>query len=247
MQATLEPTGVAGGSVQGTYAIAQKDGEQDISWDGKGNALDLGLLTKALLNEPESRITGLGRFTTSGTGRGRGEALRNNLNGIAVFDVENGRFTKSRVMEFLATQTRIDEFNGAEFKTFHVELHIKDGWMHLNQTRATGATYSVEAEGKIGLDGQLDAQIFPKVGPTFSKRVKIRCLDQFAKASDGFTVLPVTVTVRGTAGNPQYGTKVETVGTVKRQGGELLGAIANLLTGCQRGDAANSPAEEAGN
>ena len=247
MQATLEPTGVAGGSVQGTYAIAQKDGQQDITWDAKGNALDLGLLTKALFNEPEARITGLGRFTTSGTGRGRGEALRNSLNGIAVFDVENGRFAKSPVMEFLAKQTRIEEFNGAEFKTWHTELQIRDGWMNLNQTSAVGSMYAVEVEGKIGLDGQLDAQISPKIGPTFSRHVKIPCLDQFVKASDGFTVLPVTVTVKGTAGNPQYGTKVETTGTVKRQGGELLGMIANLLTGCKGGDSANSPTEEAGN
>ena len=150
-------------------------------------------------------------------------------------------------MEFIAKQTNIEEFQGAEFKTFHVELHIKDGWMNLNQTRVTGSLYSVEAEGKIGLDGHLDAQIFPKIGPTFSKHVKIPCLDQFAKASDGLTVLPVTVTVKGTAVNPQYGTTVETAGTVKRQGGEFLGAIANLLTGCRSGDSAKIPTQEAGN
>ncbi|HEX6950499.1 MAG TPA: AsmA-like C-terminal region-containing protein [Nitrospira sp.] len=244
MHATLEPTGVAGGSVQGTFAIVQKDGQQDITWDAKGNALDLSLFLKALFNEPESRITGLGRFTTSGTGRGQGEVLRNSLSGIAVFDVDNGRFAKSPVMEFLAKQTRIEEFQGAEFKTFHAELHIKEGWMHLNQTRAVGSMYAVEAEGKIGLDGQLDAQVFPKVGPTFSKHVTIRCLDQFAKASDGFTMLPVSVTVKGTAGNPQYGTSA---GAFKREGGELLGVIANLLTGCKGGDSAKSPTQEAGN
>jgi hypothetical protein len=247
MQATLEPTGFAGGTVQGTYAIAQKDGQQDITWDAKGNALDLSLLTKALYNEPEGRIAGLGRLATSGTGRGRGDALRNSLNGIVVLDIENGRFTKSPVMEFLAKQTRIDEFNGAEFKTFHAELHIKDGWMHLNQTRAVGSLYSVEAIGKIGLDGQLDAQISPRVGSNFSRHVKIPCLDQFAKASDGFTVLPVTVTVKGTAGNPEFGTKVDTTGTVKRQGGELLGVFTNLLTGCKGSDSAKSQTQEEGN
>jgi len=244
MQAMLEPTGLAGGSVQGTFAIAQKG---NITWDATGNALDLGLITETLFTEPEGRITGLGRFTTSGTGRGQGEALRHSLNGIAVFDVENGRFAKSPVMELLAKHTGIDEFRGAEFKTFHVELHIKDGWMHLNQTRVIGSMYAIEAEGKIGLDGQLDAQFSPKVGPTFSSHVKIPCLDQFAKASGGFTMLPVTVTVKGTAGNPEYGTKGETAGTVKRQGGKLVGAIANLMTGCKSGDSAESSTQEAGN
>jgi len=124
-------------------------------------------------------------------------------------------------------------------------LHIKDGWMHLNQTRAIGSMYAIEAEGKIGLDGQLDAQFSPKVGPTFSSHVKIPCLDQFAKASDGFTMLPVTVTVKGTAGNPEYGTKGGTAGTVKRQ--KLVGAIANLFTGCKSGDSAESSTQEAGN
>ena len=119
--------------------------------------------------------------------------------------------------------------------------------MQLNQTRAVGSMYSVEAEGKIGLDGQLDAQISPRVGSNFSRHVKIPCLDQFAKASDGFTVLPVTVTVKGTAGNPEFGTKVETTGTVTRQGGELLGVFTNLLTGCKGSDSAKSQTQEAGN
>jgi hypothetical protein len=150
-----------------------------------------------------------------------------------VFDVDNGRFAKSPVMEFLATETRIEEFKGAEFKTAHAELQIKDGWVNLNQTHATGSLYSVEAAGKIGLDGQLDVQISPKIGSSFSKHVKIPCLDQFAKASDGLTVLPVIVTVRGPAGSPTYETKVETVGGVKREGKAILGGITNLLTGCR--------------
>src|SRR5262249_30892236 len=159
-------------------------------------------------NEPEARIIGLGRFTTSGTGRGQGEALRKSLDGTAIFDIENGRFAKSIVMEFIAKQTRMDEFKGAEFQTFHGERHIKDGWINLNQPRVVGSLYSVEAAGKIGLDGQVDAQFSPKVGTTFSKHVRIPCLDQLAKASDGLTMLPVTVTVKGRAANPEFGTKV---------------------------------------
>jgi len=242
MQATLEPTGVAGGSVQGAFAIAQKGGQQDMTWEAKGNALDVGLLMKALLNEPEPRIIGLGRFITSGKGRGRGEALRNTLDGTAIVAIENGRFTKSPLMEFIATQTRIEEFQGAEFKSLHGELHLKDGWINLDQTRAIGSMYSVEAGGKIGLDGQLDAQFSPKVGPAFSTHVKIPCLDQFAKASDGLTVLPITVTMKGSAANPEFGTNVQTAGAAKRTGGELVGVITNLLTGCQGGDAAENPA-----
>ena len=96
--------------MRGTYAVVQKDGQPDVTWDVTGNAIDLGLLTKGLLNEAESRITGLGRFTTSGRGRGQGEALRHSLSGIVVFDVDNGRFAKSPVMEFLAKETRIEEF-----------------------------------------------------------------------------------------------------------------------------------------
>jgi hypothetical protein len=36
MQATLEPTGLAGGSVQGTLAMVQTGAQQDITWDAKG-------------------------------------------------------------------------------------------------------------------------------------------------------------------------------------------------------------------
>ena len=222
--------------MQGTYAITQTGGQQDITWDAQGKSLDLALMTKALFPEQERLVTGLFKFTTAGTGRGQGEALRNSLQGTAVFDVENGQFAKSLLMDFLAQQTSIKEFRGAEFKTIHSELQIKDGWGQLNQTRIVGSMYTVEFAGKIGLDGRLDAQIVPKVGTDFSEHVKIPCLDQFAKASDGFTVLPITVTVKGTAENPEFSTKMETAGAMKRQGGELVGVITNLLTGCQGSD-----------
>jgi len=245
IQATLEPTGIAGGSVRATIIVALKGKHPEFSWNTKGDALDIGIITKALSGEPEPRIKGRGKFTSEGTGRGQGEALRQSLDGNVVFDVADGQFVKSPALEFLAEQTRIDEFKHLGFKTLHGELHVKDGWVHVKQIRADNPAVSVEASGKVGLDGRVDMQVQPKVGPAFSENVKIPCLDQFAKTADGFTVLPVAVTVTGTAENPEYGAKVATTGTVGRTVGSLVGTVADVLTGCTGGEGAKRTTEEA--
>jgi len=245
MQASLEPTGLAGGSVQGTVTIALKGGEPEFGWDLKGGVLDLGLLTKAAFDEPEPRVTGQGKFTTSGTGLGQGEALRQSLNGTVLFDVADGQFVKSPVLEFLAAQTHIDSFRGLGFKTFHGELQIKDGWVHLNQARVVGSAAALEAGGKIGLDGRLDVYVEPKIGPTISDHANIPCLNQLMKTADGFMVLPVAVTIQGTVEKPAYGVQVTTGNMVGRQAGALVGTVADLFTGCQGGAAAQKVTEEA--
>jgi AsmA-like protein len=245
MKAMLEPTGLTGGSVQGTVTVALKGTQPEFGWDAKGNALDLSVLTKAAFAESEPRITGRGKFTTSGTGRGQGETLRRSLSGTVVFDVADGQFVKSPVLEFLAEQTRIEQFRGLGFRTLHGELQVKDGWVHLKQVRADGLAVAVEASGKIGLDGRLDAQVQPKIGPTLSGHVRIPCLDQFMKTADGFMVLPIAVTVEGTTENPVYGVGVIGGSMVGRYAGALVGPIADLFTGCRGGEAAQKSTEEA--
>ncbi len=242
-QATLEPTGLASGSVQGTVTVVLKGGQPEFGWDANGDALDLGVLTKAASAEP--RVTGRGKFTTSGTGRGQGQALRQSLSGTVVFDVADGQFVKSPLLEFLAEQTHIEEFRAFGFRTVHGELQIKDGWVHLNQVRVVGPAVALEADGKIGLDGILDAEVQPKIGPALSGHVNIPCLNQFLKTVDGFTVLPVAVTVQGTAEKPVYGAQVTAGTMVGRHAGALVGTIADLLTACQGGAAAQKATEEA--
>ena len=245
MQATLEPTGLAGGSVQGTVTVALKGSQPQFGWDAKGNGLDVGILTRAAFAEPEPRVIGRGRFTTSGTGRGQGETLRQSLDGTVVFDVADGHFVKSPVLEFLAEQTRIQEFRGLGFRTLRGELRIKDGWVHLNQVRADGPMI-VLAGGKVGLDGRLDARVQAMIGAAVSDQIRIPCLDTFTKTVEGFTVLPIAVTVKGTAGNPTYGVEVMTGSMAGRSAEGVTKGIADMLTGCRGGDAAQKSIEEAG-
>ena len=245
MQATLQPTGIAGGSVQATFIMAMKDAQPEFSWNTNGEALDLGLILKALLEEPEARIEGRGKFSSAGTGRGQAEALRQSLDGKMIFDVTDGKFLKSPMLDFLAEQTQIDEFKKLEFKTLHGELEIKDGWIKLRRVRADNPAIAIEARGKMGLDGRLDVKVQPQIGPAFSKRVNIPCLDQFTKTADGLTVLPVALTVTGTIENPEYGANVTSTGTMGRTMGGLVGTVAEVLTGCTGGEGAKQTTEEA--
>jgi hypothetical protein len=219
MQATLEPIGLAGGSVQGTVTVALKGGQPEFAWDAKGNGLELRLVTTAAFAEPEPRVTGRGGFTTSGTGRGRGETLRRSLSGTAVFDIADGNSSSLRYLSSSRRRPSIEQFRGLGFRTVHGELQIKDEWVYLNQVRVDGPSVAVEAGGKIGLNGRLDVQVQPKIGPTLSDHVRIPCVNQFMKTVDGFTVLPVAVTVEGTTENPSYGVNTMASSMVGRHAG----------------------------
>ena len=245
MQATLEPIGIAGGSVEGTVTVALKEGQPEFDWDAKGNALDLSLITKAAFAEPEPRVTGRGGFTTSGTGLGQGETLLQTLSGTADFDIADGEFIKSRLLEFLAEKTHIEQFRALGFRTVHGKLLVKDGWVQLNQVRVDGPSVALEAGGKIGLNGQLDVQVQPKIGPTLSDHVRIPCVNSFMKTVDGFTVLPVAVTVEGTTENPTYGVNTMASSMVGRHAGALIGTVTDLFTACRGGEAAQRATEKA--
>jgi len=65
------------------------------------------------------------------------------------------------------------------------------------------------------------------------------------KTVDGFTVLPVAVTVEGTTENPSYGVSTMAGSTVGRHTGALIGTIADLFTGCRGGEAAQKATEKA--
>ncbi|BCA52959.1 hypothetical protein W02_00990 [Nitrospira sp. KM1] len=245
LHAMLDPTGIAGGSVQGTVTLVEKHGLQDIGWDVKGNALDLGVLIKAILSEQEPRIIGRGRFTTIGHGQGQGERLRKSLTGTATVDVEDGKFVHSPALEFLAEKTNISDFKGLGFRTIHGEFRAENGWIYLDQLKADGPSVAVQAAGKIGLDGRVDAFLEPQVGPQFSEHVKIPCLDQFTKTAEGFTRLPVAVSVKGTLAKPSFGADVTSANLVARQTSAVIGTVADVLTGCRGGQAAQKATENA--
>jgi hypothetical protein len=65
------------------------------------------------------------------------------------------------------------------------------------------------------------------------------------KTVDGFTVLPVAVTVEGTTENPSYGVNTMASSMVGRHAGALIGTVADLFTACRGGEATQMATEEA--
>jgi hypothetical protein len=57
-------------------------------------------------------------------------------------------------------------------------------------------------------------------------------------------MLPVAVSVKGTAENPSYGVEVATGRAGERHTETLVGAIADVLTGCRGGDAGKKTTDE---
>ena len=240
MEARLEPTGLAKGTVQGTVTVSTNTTAPEYAWNLAGNELDLGVLTNAGFVGPELRMTGRGLVRSTGTGHGRDETLRHSLNGMVSFDVTDGQFTNAPVLEFLADQTKIEEFRGFGFRTLHGALEVKDGWVTIQEFRAIGAVVGIEAGGKLALDGRLDMRVEPKIGPAVSQHVRIPCLDQLAKTAEGFTVLPIAVTVTGTVEAHSYG--VTAAGLQRREG--ILGSLKDFVKGCRTGEAAHNKTKQ---
>ncbi len=233
LQVTLEPTGVAGGTVEGVLSVAMKDNQPELSWSAKGASLETGMLLRAIQAGREPRFTGLGSFATSGTGRGEGEALKRSLSGAAVFDVTDGKFLKSPLLDFLAKYTHATEFQGMRFDTMHAELRLEDEWLHVVRGHVEASAAALEASGKVGLDGQLDARVLTKVSPALSRKIQVPCLTSVLKNSAGLTIVPIAVTVKGTVNAPVFNAEIAAKEFARRGAGSFMGALADLLRGCR--------------
>ncbi|MGH7165847.1 MAG: AsmA-like C-terminal region-containing protein [Nitrospiraceae bacterium] len=232
LRATLEPTGLAGGTVEGTATIAQVGDQPELSWTVQGKGLNLPAVEQSLLPDRDLWLTGQAAFTTSGKGRGQGEALKRSLDGTAVIDVTDGKFVKAPVLELLAKTTRIQEFKGLSFRSIHGELQLKDGWIHLTRAHVEGSTARLDATGRIGLDGRLDLRSVPKVKASLVSKTKDWCLTSILSSGDGFVTLPLAVVVKGTTEQPEFRVDQAATDLFPKTPKDLAARIAGGFKGC---------------
>jgi hypothetical protein len=230
---TLEQTGFAEGTVQSELLVVVKDRQPEFTWSAKGESVDMNLLAQAWDPGIGPRFTGVGSFTTSGTGRGHGETVKHSLSGTAVLDVVDGKVVRAPLLAFLAKYTRIKEFEGMDFDRIHGELRAEEGWIHVTRVQVDSSLARLEGSGKIGWDGRLDGRIMTKIGPSQADKVRIPCVTSLLKGPDGFLALPVAVTVKGTLGAPAFGTEAATTQLAKEGARSVAGAVLDVLRGCR--------------
>lgn len=232
---TLEPTGLAGGTVRGTLAVEMKKDTPHLSWSGEGKDIDLGPVTQAFQLPGDPQIKGRAAFTTSGRGQGRGAALEQSLSGTAVVDVADGEFVRSKLLTYTAQQTGVEQFEGMKFDSVHGEFKLADGWVQITRLSARGSGLAFEGTGKIGLDGQVDAVVTPGVMGQMAEHAKGLCIAPLLRTVDDVTQFPFAVKVSGMVAEPKFGVTVTTAGAVTKGVGGLPLNFLETLKECGGG------------
>ncbi len=232
---TLEPTGLAGGSVRGVLALAMKQETPHMSWSAEGKDIELNPILKAFQSGNGPEIKGRAAFTTSGSGRGQGAALKESLSGTAVIDVTDGEVVKSKLLTYTAQQTNVKEFEGMKFKNIHAELELADGWIKMTRLTARGPGLGLRGRGKIGWEGQVEAIVTPSVTGELADHAKALCLSPLLRTVDDVTEFPFAVNVSGTVAEPKFSMTVTTGGAVARGVGGLPSNVFETLKKCGGG------------
>lgn len=226
--ATVEPTVIARGKVQGELVIVARDREPEYSWTSKGDGLDVGILSGANHPGSEPPVAGVASFTTSGTARGKGQNLEQTVSGTAVWDVVKGKFSKASLLAFISKHTGIKGLEGMTFDRMHGELRLGQGWIHVNRVEVDGSSAKLEGQGKIRWDGLIEGHVATKITPALADKVRIRCVTGLLKGTDGLLALPVVVAIKGTVDAPEFG--VELTGEKAKS---AAGSLTDLLRGCR--------------
>ncbi len=233
LQVTLQPTGFAEGTVEGEVVVAMTDGQPGYTWSAKGQGVNTKLLDQLLEAGKEPRLTGPGAFTTSGTGRGQGDALKQSLWGTVVIDVTDGAFIRSPFLDYLAKQTRIAQLQAMGYDRIHGELRIDKGVIHIDRLDVEGSAAKLEGSGTVGLDRRVDLRVMTKIGPKLADKVRNSCVTSMLKTPDGFLALRFAVMVTGTVEEPVFSPVTARGAHVKGAAGGVVTTLTELLRGCK--------------
>jgi hypothetical protein len=230
MQTSLQPATLNGGPIQADFNMRVLEGQRQIQWTASGTALPTERLIGAF--NPENANTfekGMLQFQTTGLGTGTGDQLKETLEGNFSFAVTDGRFGEVKLLSYIAEVTGVGEFDKMFFNGFNGAIKIDDGWATIEEVIVAGPVAQLIGTGKIGLDGALDVYVNPRVGPTIAERVpKEKYSQALLGVVEGFTVLPVAVTVRGTTDSPSYGVRPTTPEVLKDLGGLFKGVVGGV-------------------
>jgi hypothetical protein len=232
LHTVLHPTKLAGGEIEAMVDVTMVRKVPHLKWVGRGRRLAVAALLQGLNPEREPPITGIGTFTTAGTGHGSGTAFKQSVTGTATFDLNQGRFVKSELLAFVAKVTQIKEIEGMGFDNFHVEAQARDGVVQLQKAHVVGPAIVLDAAGHIGLDGSLNVKISPRVSAELAQRVQGLCFAPLLHTVEGVTVFPFAVLVKGTVQKPSYGLDIRAEELVGKNLGLLAGGLLKTLQGC---------------
>jgi len=239
LEVELEPTGIADGQVDAIVNFVQQNKQTQLTWSGKGQGLSVEPIMQAVQPGREAVLKGTGSFMTSGSSLMNEVPLRTHASGIFNFDIADGQFIRSPMLQFLAKHTHLSELERMGFDDFQGKVRLEGGWIRADHLTVTGPLASLEGNVSISPDDAADGRIFVKIGPSLAKRIKIPCMSALLKTSDGFTALPFAVRVNGPMKNLTFSADSAAWNHAKGGVTSLTDTMKNLLRGCRE-----APSEE---
>jgi hypothetical protein len=239
LEAKLESTGIAGGRVDAIVTLARQDRQMQLTWSGKGQGLSIETIMQAVEPGQEARLKGTGSFMTSGNGFLNEDPFGKHLSGIFNFNIADGQFIRSPMLQFLSKYTQISELEHMGFDSLQGQVRLEGNWIHADSLTATGPIATLEGNASVSPDSSVDGRIFVKIGPSLAKKIKIPCISALLKTPDGFTALPFAVRIKGSAESPTFGADTAAWNYAKGGISSLAHTMKNLLRGCRE-----DPSEE---
>lgn len=233
LEVKLEPTGIADGQVDAIVNFVRQNTQTQLTWSGKGQGLSVEPILQAALPGREAVMKGTGSFLTSGSGLLDEEPIRTHATGTLNFNIADGQFIRSPMLQFIAKQTHLSELERMGFDGFQGKVRLEGGWIHADSLVVTGPLASLEGNTSISPDDAADGRIFVKIGPSLGNKIKIPCMSALLKTSDGFTALPFAVRVKGPMKDLSFTADAAAWNNAKGGVTSLADMMKNLLRGCR--------------
>jgi hypothetical protein len=228
----LSPTHVVDGSLRGTLEL-NSDEKPRLAWNVQGSALDVAQLAHSLQPGEAPHITGRLELSSKATGSAPSmRKLRDTLAGELHFDVTDGRLRDLALLKFVTEKTGIGGFDNMEFHHFVGQLELANGWARIQQMEVTGLVRSLVFQGQVGLGGELDLRVNPRISPELTGALrKTRATEALFATTDNWLAVPMDITVQGQLGNSRFGVHSwgsDIVGGTLEKGRKLTGEVFKL-------------------
>lgn len=234
LNTVLEGMNINKGKLAGQAQFTYVGSEIKYDWKLDGDGIEAGPIVDSLQPSMAKKVEGKAKFTTQGSAFDLGHKETRNLDGTLTFDLVDGALKNSKLLNFLSEVTRTDFFSHLVYKGFHGEVTFDKDWANLKNVVVQGNATRLIAEGKVGIDGELDLAVTPAIGPDLKAKLPdLWVVGAFANTlineAYGFTSFPLAVTVKGDMKDPKYFVVPKAPALVGKLGGaagELLGGVA---------------------
>ncbi|MCH2171965.1 AsmA-like C-terminal region-containing protein [Myxococcota bacterium] len=224
-------TETTGGSLKALLDHRRTKEMRSLSWNLSGTEIDVGKLMRSIAKAGLVENTAMnGTLAVSSSVRGSGktpEGLRRNLTGQLNTTLSNSHISDIPVLDMLSRTTGISAFEGILLSGCRVGGRIENDAFILSDSECTGDVATLQATGRIGLDGRLDLMVSPRLGPSFQGALgKVFRTPHLTETAGGFIALPIDILVEGPVGQEHMSVRARVPGALDKL---TLGTTSKVL------------------